>query len=65
MAGFQLEVKKRLKSAGWQKVRNPRGSHEIWAHAQSEMEISVPAKITSRHTANGILTDAGLPKFVR
>ena len=29
MAGFQKDVKKRLKAAGWSKQRNPRGSHEI------------------------------------
>ena len=27
------------------------------------MEISVPGKIKSRHTANGILKQAGLSKF--
>ena len=65
MAGFQREVKRRLKSAGWRKVRSPRGSHDIWAHPDTGEEVSVPAKIKSRHTANGIVKDAGLPKFAR
>ena len=65
MAGFQREVKKRLKSSGWHKVRSPRGSHEIWTHPEIELEIAVPAKIKSRHTANGILKDAGLSKLNR
>lgn len=65
MAGFQRAVKRLLAAAGWRKVRSPRGSHEIWAHAGSGEEVSVPAKIKSRHTANRILKDAGLEKFAR
>lgn len=61
MAGYERSVKKRLKNAGYTPERNPRGSHVIWSNG--ETTVSVPAKIKSRHTANGILKDAGLGKL--
>ena len=66
MAGYEREVKGRLRKAGWERLRNPRGSHEIWSHDNAgRREISVPSKIKSRHTANSILKQAGLSKIER
>ena len=56
MAGYEKKVIKCLKSAGFSKKRNPRGSHVIWSNG--EIDVSVPAKILNRHTANGILKEA-------
>lgn len=38
-----------------------KGSHEKWRHPGSEKTLVVP-RTKSRHTANDILKDAGLPK---
>ena len=58
MAGYERRVISRLKRGGFEKERNPRGSHVIWSNGV--IEVSVPAKIRKRHTANGILREAGL-----
>jgi len=47
------------KKAGYEKERNPRGSHTICS--KDGPKITVPAKIKKRHTANGILKEAGIP----
>jgi len=43
-------------------VRQARGSHEIWRSPITGRNFPVPAGIASRHTANAILRQAGLPK---
>jgi len=63
-SGFGKQVRSYLKQAGWAKARHGgKGSHEIWSgpHAAG-IEVSVPVKIKSRHTANAILKAAGLGK---
>lgn len=64
MAGYERTVKRLLKDAGWTKVRQgSRASHEIWASPNGTgKEVSVPAKMKSRHTANAILKEAGIGK---
>jgi hypothetical protein len=39
-----------------------KGDHEIWLCPKSRRPIVVDNRIKSRHTANGILKQAGLPK---
>ena len=58
MAGYEKQVTSHLKRGGFSKERNPRGSHVIWSNG--DIEVSVPAKIRKRHTANGILKVAGI-----
>jgi predicted RNA binding protein YcfA (HicA-like mRNA interferase family) len=41
--------------------RRGKGDHDIWVTHEGK-RIVVPIHIKSRHTANGILKDAGLPK---
>jgi len=38
------------------------GSHEIWHSPLTKVNFAVPVGIPSRHTANAILRQAGLPK---
>jgi hypothetical protein len=38
------------------------GSHEIWHSPITKRNFAVPIGIPSRHTANAILRQAGLPK---
>nr|WP_309776577.1 type II toxin-antitoxin system HicA family toxin [Klebsiella variicola] len=51
-----------LSAAGCYFERQGKGSHEIWFSPISNRNFSVPYTIVSRHTANGILKQAGLPK---
>jgi len=39
-----------------------KGSHELWFSPVSERHFVVSSDIRSRHTANAILKQAGLPK---
>ena len=41
------------------KQQQPTGSHEMWRN-ESGKKVSVPRKIVKRHTANGVLKDAGV-----
>lgn len=43
-------------------VRAGKGSHEIWFSPLTKQHFPVPTHIKSRHTANAILKQAGLPK---
>jgi hypothetical protein len=43
-------------------VRAGKGSHQIWYSPITERRFPVPVGIVSRHTANGVLEQAGLPK---
>jgi len=61
MNNFATEVKKMLKEAGCFFLRDGRGDHEIW-QCPNGLKVTVDHKIKSRHTANGILKRAGLPK---
>jgi hypothetical protein len=51
-----------LRAAGCAVVRQGKGSHEIWHSPATRRNFAVPVGIPSRHTANAILRQAGLPK---
>jgi predicted RNA binding protein YcfA (HicA-like mRNA interferase family) len=59
---FDRELRKLLRSAGCELVRQGKGSHEIWRSPITRVNFAVPIGIPSRHTANAILRQAGLPK---
>ncbi len=59
---FTPALKKILKKAGCTFHRQGKGDHEIWYSPISKKYFTVDGKIKSRHTANGTLKDAGLPK---
>ena len=48
-----------VRKQGLARIRQGKGSHEIWAQATAGKKISIPMKLRSRHTANRILKDAG------
>jgi hypothetical protein len=62
MAGFTRELKRILTEAGCSRVRSGKGDHEIWFSPHSQQNFPVDADIKSRHTANGVLKQAGLAK---
>ncbi|HWY14084.1 MAG TPA: type II toxin-antitoxin system HicA family toxin [Rhizomicrobium sp.] len=59
---FDRELRSLLRAAGCAFVRQGKGSHEIWYSPLTARNFPVPVGIPSRHTANAILRQAGLPK---
>jgi hypothetical protein len=59
---FDRQLRAILEAAGCHFVRAGKGSHEIWHSPITKRTFPVPYGIVSRHTANGVLKDAGLPK---
>ena len=62
MAELYRQLAAILKSRGCELVRSGKGSHEIWWSPASGGHITVPRSTRSRHTANEVLKQAGLPK---
>ncbi|EKS42038.1 type II toxin-antitoxin system HicA family toxin [Afipia broomeae] len=62
MKSFTPELKKLLAEANCSFVRKGRGDHEIWESPISGIRFTVDNNIKSRHTANAVLKQAGLPK---
>lgn len=56
--GYYSAVVKILKSLDYRYLANAKGSHEKWGNDAGRVLI-VPRNLMSRHTANGILRDAG------
>jgi predicted RNA binding protein YcfA (HicA-like mRNA interferase family) len=59
--GFYRQLVKLLRRAGYVHQGNFKGSHERWVHSDTRVTLVVPRNLHSRHTANAILSDAGVP----
>jgi len=57
--GYYAQVIAALKAAGYEFLRQGKGSHEIWSNGDRNQ--TVPFNCASRHTANAIMKQAGLP----
>jgi hypothetical protein len=62
VATFDREPRRLLDATGCRYVRSGKGSDQIWHSPITQRNFAVPIGIVSRHTANGVLKDAGLPK---
>jgi hypothetical protein len=47
---------------GWTFVRHGKGDHDIWYSPLTKENFAVDGKIKSRHTANGIMKQAGITR---
>ena len=56
--GYYKAVTKELHRLGFRYDINAKGSHEKWIN-EAGLNMVVPRNLMSRHTANGILKDAG------
>ena len=61
VANFYKDLARLLGQAGWERIAGGKGSHEKWRHGDSGRTVIVP-RSKSRHTANEVLRQAGLPK---
>ncbi|MFZ1773318.1 MAG: type II toxin-antitoxin system HicA family toxin [Rhizobiaceae bacterium] len=59
---FDRPLRDLLMQSGCKIVRQGKGSHEVWQSPITKQNFAVPIGIPSRHTANAILRQAGLPK---
>ena len=60
MADYTKQVLKILVDNNCYFVRRGKGSHNIWYSPVMHRSFAVVTKIENRHTANGILKDAGI-----
>lgn len=61
-SNFAVPLKRVLHEAGCRFVRHGKGDHDIWYSPITKVRFVVDGKIFSRHTANAVLKQAGLPK---
>jgi len=59
---FAHDLKRILAEAGCRFERQGKGDHQIWYSPHTGLRFPVDSKIKSRHTANAVLKQAGLPK---
>ncbi|GAA6623297.1 type II toxin-antitoxin system HicA family toxin [Scytonema sp. NUACC26] len=59
---FTPQLKKILLEGSCYFERQGKGDHEIWYSPITDRRFVVDASIKSRHTANAVLKQAGLPK---
>jgi hypothetical protein len=62
MSDYTPRLKQYLREAGCQFDRQGKGDHEIWLSPITGIRFVVDNSIKSRHTANAVLKQAGLPK---
>jgi hypothetical protein len=62
MADYTPRLKTILRAHGCSFERLGRGDHEIWYSPVTGRRFPVDHKIRSRHTANGVLKQAVIPK---
>jgi len=62
MADYTKQVLSLLIANGCYFIRRGKGSHKMWYSPISKRPFTVIDKIENRHTANGILKDAGINK---
>lgn len=58
MNGYYALIIEALRKQGFSLARSGKGSHEIWA--KGSVSTTVPFNCPSRHTANGIMKQAGI-----
>lgn len=62
MGEIARHMRRILKDANFEKVREAKGDHELWEHPITKKQCIVDDGCKSRHTANDALKRAGLPK---
>ncbi len=62
MSNYAPRLKEYLREAGCVFDRQGKGDHEIWFSPITGVKFVVDNAIKSRHTANAVLKQAGLPK---
>ena len=64
MADYYRAVLKYLKEHDCEFLRQGNGDHEIWRSPINNRQFTLPTTLPVRHTANGVLKDAGINEKV-
>lgn len=62
MADYARKLKQYLTAQGCYFVKPAKGDHDTWFSPIANRYFGVDSKIKSRHTANAVCKQAGLPK---
>jgi hypothetical protein len=62
MSDYTPLLKQYLRESGCRFYRQGKGDHEIWFSPITKIKFVIDNSIKSRHTANAVLKQAGLPK---
>ena len=62
MKGYYRQLRKLLEEAGCTLVRYGKGDHQVWYSPITKQNVIVDGGVVSRHSANGVLKQAGLKK---
>ncbi|HVW91859.1 MAG TPA: type II toxin-antitoxin system HicA family toxin [Devosia sp.] len=62
MKGYYRQLRKLLEEAGCTLVRYGKGDHQVWYSPVTKQNVIVDGGVVSRHSANGVLKQAGLKK---
>lgn len=62
MADFYRDVARLLRDNGYYVKHQGKGDHEKRYNDSTNITLTVPSKLNKRHTANGILKQAGINK---
>jgi len=66
MKEYSKQVKEILGKHGWSFLRHgSKGSHDIWQSPDGHVTVSINKNMKSRHTANDILSQAGVKERFR
>ncbi len=61
MAEYEKLVRAILKEHGYSFQRRSKGDHDIWHNSVTGRSVTVDGRIKSRHTANAIMKQSGIP----
>ncbi|MCI9257753.1 type II toxin-antitoxin system HicA family toxin [Acutalibacter sp.] len=61
MADYEKKVREILTENGCTFTRHGKGDHDIWYSPLTGRHVTVDGKIKSRHTANAVLKQCGIP----
>ena len=61
-SGYYVQLRTILRNHGCTLARQAKGSHEIWYSPITKIPVTISVTVNSRHTANGILKQAGIDK---
>ncbi len=62
MAEYEKLVRAALKEYGYSFHRRSKGDHDIWRNPVTGRSVTVDGRIKSRHTANAIMKQSGIPR---
>ena len=61
MEGYYKPLRKLLEAAGCRLVRYGKGEHQVWYSPITKQNVIVDGGVMSRHSANAMPKQAGLP----